>query len=187
MRAPDTARYSRTAMALHWAGALAVAANLAAGYWMEGRPRGPEKMDAFQLHMSLGMMVLLLSLVRAGWRLVSPPPPLPASVSPAQRSLLHAVHAGFYALLVLLPMSGWVIASASPLDLPKHWFGLFPWPDLPLETSRPTARAAAGAHGLLVKALWALLALHLAGALRHIVTRDGLAARMIPFLSRQGR
>ena len=111
-------------------------------------------------------MVLLLSLLRFGWRLLSPPPPLPASVGMAQRGLLHAVHAGFYALLLLLPLSGWVIASASPLDLPKHWFGLFAWPDLPLETSRPTARAAAGAHGLLVKLLWALLA--------------GYAARMVP-------
>lgn len=121
-------RYSRTAMALHWTGAVLVAANLAAGYWMEGRPRGPQKMEAFQLHMSLGATILVLSLARLGWRLVTPPPPLPPGLGTGQRALVGATHLGFYTLLIALPVSGWVIASASPLDLPKHWFGLFPWP-----------------------------------------------------------
>lgn len=181
------ARYSRVAMALHWAGALLVAANVAAGYWMEGRPRGAAKMEAFQLHMSLGVTILVLSAARLAWRLAVPPPPWPSAVAPWQRAIASVTHACFYGLLLVLPISGWVIASASPLDLPKDWFGLVPWPDLPLATSRPTARAAAGAHGTLVTCLYALLVLHLAGALRHLAARDGLAGRMIPFLSRQDR
>lgn len=174
------ARYSRGAMWLHWIGALAVIANLAIGYWMEAQPRGPGRMEVFQLHLSMGVTVLLLSLIRLGWRIAVPPPRLPETLPMWQRRLSHATHVGFYLLLIGLPLSGWLIASASPLDLPKRWFGLWPWPDLPVETSRTVARAVAGVHGLMVKALFVLLALHLGGVLRHLVARDGPGLRMLP-------
>lgn len=172
-------RYATTAIALHWSIALLVFVNIAAGLWMESCS-GPARMQAFQLHMSFGILILLLSLARVGVRLTTPVPPLPAGMPTWQRGLARTVHVAFYVFLLAIPLSGWFMASASPLNLPKQLFGLLPWPDLPVPTSRTLARGAGKVHVTLVFLLYGLVAVHLAGALRHIAARDGTLSRMLP-------
>jgi cytochrome b561 len=101
-------RYSRVAIALHWAIAVLILYNLASGLLRPILPRG-----FFVLHVSSGITILLLSLIRVGWRLTHKPPafqPRPAW----QHRLAHAVHFLLYAMMLLLPLSGWALVSAKP-------------------------------------------------------------------------
>jgi cytochrome b561 len=107
----------------------------------------------------------------ARWR--GSPPPLPEAIGPQQQRAARLAHALLYALLIALPLSGWLMASASPLA----------WPiELPGGTSVPLLAALANlpepakavwferlraAHGVLAWVLIALAGLHIAAALRH--------------------
>lgn len=101
-------RYSLVAIALHWAIAALILYNLASGLLRPVLPNG-----FFVLHISSGVTILLLSLVRLGWRLTHAPPallPMPAW----QRRAARIVHFLLYAMILLLPLSGWALVSAKP-------------------------------------------------------------------------
>lgn len=107
---PDSAqrRYSTVAIALHWAIALLILYNLTSGLLRPVLPR-----DFFVLHVSSGVTILLLSVVRVGWRLTHRPPPL-LPMPGWQSRLAHVVHPLLYAAMLLLPLSGWALVSAKP-------------------------------------------------------------------------
>lgn len=101
-------RYSTVAIALHWAIAALVLYNLSSGLLRPALPRG-----FFTFHISSGITILVLSILRVGWRLTHKPPPLPAMAA-WQRRVTHIVHFLLYALIVILPLSGWAFVSAKP-------------------------------------------------------------------------
>ena len=104
-------RYTRVAIALHWAIATFIIFNLASGFFMEGWPP-PMRMLALMLHASSGMTVLVLTVVRVAWRLLNEPPPYPADMKPLERHAAHFAHFFLYAAMVLMPLTGWAILSA---------------------------------------------------------------------------
>lgn len=178
--APTTAphaarqRYSTVAIWLHWLIALAIAFQLALGFAM---PKGAEGFALYQLHKSVGIAILLLTLVRLAWRLTHRPPP--AAEGGFTGFLARAVHVGFYAFMVLTPLTGWALVSTDPLDIPTVLFGTIPWPHLPLPSSLNDAME--GAHGLLAGLGILLFLLHVVGALRHqFLLKDRLLVRMAP-------
>ena len=182
-------RYSAVAIALHWSIALAVLALLAAGLWMSDAIKVPETRNfafrVYQWHKSLGLTVLVLTLVRIGWRLTNPPPPLPAEVTRFERLASGIAHAGLYGLMLAIPLAGWAMVSSSSLGFPTMVFGLFEWPHLPmlagLEDKKPAEALFKATHKYLAFGSMALIALHVAGALKHhFVNRDGVLARMLP-------
>jgi len=167
-------RYSSVAIVLHWALALLLAFQLALGWAM---PDGPSGFDEYQLHKSVGILILLLTLARLGWRMGHRPPP------PVERGwegfLAKAVHTGFYVFLIATPLSGWIIVSASSIPVPTVLFGTVPWPHLPVSAAMedPAERA----HELLALFGVLLFLLHVIGALRHhFLLKDGLLRRMGP-------
>jgi cytochrome b561 len=182
------ATYTGTAKLLHWAVAAAVIALLALGLVMTrvAMPLG-EKFTLYQLHKSIGLTVLALMIVRAWWRLFHPAPALPSTMPALERRAAHVAHAAFYVLLIAMPISGWLMVSASPLPLPTRYFGLFTVPHLellaalPIAARRPYFDALRELHMVLGFTLLALVAVHVAAALRHqLVLRDGLLGRMLP-------
>lgn len=182
---PATARYHLVAMALHWLIALLIVFEIGLGWRMEGPP-GAVTFAVYQLHKSIGITILLLTLARIGWRWTHRPP-VPVAGKAWEKALAGAVHIGFYALLLAIPLSGWLIVSASRTGIDTVLFGLLPFPHIPgvpgLEpASRATVEdAAETAHRWLGWALYGLLALHVLGALKHhFVDRDQGLARMIP-------
>jgi cytochrome b561 len=101
-----------------------------------------------------------------------------------ERAAARLTHAGLYLLLLVLPLTGWVMASVSPLGIPTVVFGLFTLPN-PFQPSATLEAALKLVHGLLALALAMLVALHVGGALRHhLVRRDDVLRRMLPGVSR---
>ncbi len=204
MKNAAPSRYSAVAIVLHWAIAAAIVFMLPLGWWMheqaEHGAAGEGLYRAFQLHKSVGLTVLALSLVRLGWRLANPTPPFPPHMPGWEKLAASATHWALYFLIVALPLSGWVYVSAQwshednqPLAVSTHWFGLFRVPalfGLP-EAGNPVRAAVAEgaftAHYLLAYATVALLALHVGAALKHqFVDRDDILSRMIPGLPAPG-
>lgn len=104
-------RYTRVAITLHWAIAAFIIFNLTTGFFMEGWPP-PIRFIALMLHVSSGLSVLALTVVRVAWRLLNDPPPYPAGMKPWERHTAHFAHFLLYAAMVLMPLSGWAIISA---------------------------------------------------------------------------
>ena len=176
--------YTRVAIALHWAIAALLVFEVALGLNMEDA-RGSTKFTVFQLHKSVGITILLLVLLRIVWRFHRRPPPLTATGW--ERALAQLVHGSFYALLLALPVSGWIVVSASKIAVPTLLYGTVPWPHLPGFAAMAAAtkgvwyEAGKFVHANLVNLLYLLVALHLTGALKHhFIDRDGELARMIP-------
>src|SRR5215469_4189815 len=94
-------RYSHVAIALHWTIAVLIIVNLTIGLLHESLLPG-----TIPLHKSIGMLVLILSVIRLGWRFTHRPPPLPVTVKRWEKGLAHAVHWLLYALMILIPLSG---------------------------------------------------------------------------------
>jgi len=141
---------------------------------MPGDERG---FALFQLHKSVGISILLLTLARLAWRLTHRPPP--AVEGGFQGFLAKAVHTLLYAFMIVAPLTGWIVVSTSRIEVPTYLFGVVPWPHLPV--SRALHEVAEEAHELLAWAGIALFLLHVAGALRHQwLLKDGLLRRMAP-------
>lgn len=185
---PERRRYTIGAMALHWLIAAFILANLLVG-WRMIFLKGMAQFELFQLHKSIGITVLLLSIARLAWRLVSPPPPLPEAMRPWERGVAHAVHWAFYGIMIFMPLTGWVLVSVSPYNLPTLLWRVIPWPhlfwlhDLPMDGRKAVEAATGRVHLSLAIGSVLLIVLHLAAALKHqIVDRDGLLGRMVPGL-----
>ncbi|MBI1238963.1 MAG: cytochrome b [Alphaproteobacteria bacterium] len=179
-------RYGTVAMLLHWTIALLILSLIAVGLYMSGLPNSdPQKFELYQLHKSFGLTVLALSVVRVVWRLMHPVLPLPAGMKTWERVLAYATHIAFYVLMFAIPLFGWAMVSASPLQIPTFYFGLFQVPHLPVAPEggdRDLAGAFAELHEILALSTLAVLALHIAGALKHhFIERDDVLIRMLPF------
>ncbi len=181
--------YSRVAIWLHWIIALAIIGNLTGGLLFDTLKDNPStKAMAFTMigiHKSIGLTVLVLSIARLAWRLGHPAPPLPAHMTALERFLARLTHIGFYALMLLMPLTGWAMVSTGKLPLhPLVYFGLVPVPYLPVPGS--THGLWNQSHALLGWLALGTLALHVAGALKHhYLDRDDVLARMLPLVSRK--
>lgn len=193
-------RYTVVAIILHWAIAVAILGMIPLGWWMGEALEQPatqaQAIAAFQLHKSIGLTVLALSVIRLAWRLMNPAPPLPEGMKPWERLLAKAVHWAFYGIIVFMPLTGWLYVSTAwsvhdhrALDVPTLYFGLFRVPHiLGLAGMSEDVRAALAAifefsHSKLAWGAIGLAVLHVAAALKHqFVDKDGLLGRMIPGL-----
>jgi cytochrome b561 len=174
------------AKALHWLVAALVVGMLLLGFamvWLVADLGA--KFRLHQLHKSCGVLVFALVLLRLGWRgLNRTVPSLPDGLRPWERSAARLTHRGFYALLLLLPVTGWITASASPLGIPTVVFGWFELPN-PVGPDGALEGVVSWVHAALALALVVLLALHVGAALKHhFVLRDDVLRRMLP--GRQG-
>jgi len=180
----QTTRYTMTAILLHWLIAAAVVGLIGWGWWMQTIPKSPAgpRVDAYNLHKSIGMTVLLLMLVRIGWRARHRPPPL-VPMPRWQAQLAGAVHVALYGCLILQPLSGYLGSAFS--GYPVRFFGVV----LPAWAPKSDALKDALSVVHLVNSfvLTGALALHFAGALKHaLLERDGSFWRMWPWSWRAG-
>ncbi len=182
-------RYGQVAMAFHWVIALLLIANIVLGLYMGDLPRSdPSKFLIVQTHKSIGLTVLLLSLARLGWRLTNPVPRLPPSMHPWAKVFARVTHYLFYFLIIVIPLSGWLMVSASPLGNGTSFFGLFTIPNLPFwagetrEHLRGVHETFEGVHVYMAWTAIILVPIHVAAALyHHVLLRDDVLRRMLPW------
>jgi cytochrome b561 len=179
------ARYSTVAIALHWTIAAAIALQIVLGWRIED-VEGVTRSAILQLHKTIGVTILVLTMARLAWRFIKRPPPVDSSLTPLEKRASHWVHLLFYGGLLALPLTGWAMVSAQRIGAMKLLGGVR-WPDFPLITSLPggvqdtLADVMDKSHTVLVWLMLALLALHILGALKHhYISRDPTVSRMAP-------
>jgi cytochrome b561 len=170
---------------LHWAMAGLILFQLGLGFrmvWLVSDVM--VQFGLYQTHKSWGFVIFTLALVRIFWRATHKPPDMPTNMGPLEVALARATHLALHVLIVLLPVTGWLMASASPLQetwgLKNMVFGWFEMPD-------PFQPGGKGLEGIFKSIhAWAgfglavILAGHVAAALRHqFLRRDGVLRRMI--------
>jgi cytochrome b561/polyisoprenoid-binding protein YceI len=186
-KAVGSGRYAAVAILLHWTIALAIVLQIILAGRMEGPPT-PEHFAVTQLHKSVGITILLLTLVRIAWRFANPPPPMPDTLAAWEKTLAKITHVGFYVIMLGMPLTGWLMVSASRIEVPTLLYGVVPWPMVPgVPELAPAAKKtwhaiALNSHHLGAKLIYVLLALHVAGALKHqLFSKDEpVLARMAP-------
>jgi cytochrome b561/polyisoprenoid-binding protein YceI len=193
-------RYSAVAIVLHWAIAVSILYMIPLGFWMAQQTAsgavGQGLFSAFQLHKSIGLTILLLSLIRLGWRLTHKPPPLPAEMPAWEKFAALATHWAFYFIIIAMPLTGWLYVSTqwsaptdSPLPVATHYFGLFRVPALfglpqaDEETRKSLSHLFLTWHWAIAWTTVGLFFLHVAAALKHhFINRDETLTHMIPGL-----
>ncbi|MDE2029146.1 MAG: cytochrome b [Alphaproteobacteria bacterium] len=173
------ASYTKTAKALHWLIAALILFMLALGYSFDFFPKGAARDAAFNLHKSIGITILLLSLARLGWRFAHRAPPFPATMPMWEQRAAHAGHVLLYVFMIGMPLTGWAMVSAAahPLTL----FGTVSWPLLPVPQSRAMAETFVNIHNTAAFLLILLLVGHVAAAMHHhFGARDDILLRMLP-------
>ncbi|WP_421792369.1 cytochrome b [Hyphobacterium sp.] len=191
----ESKRYTGVAISLHWIMAITIIVLIFAGW------RAGDMSDAlfagdtsvsftdvttlYSWHKTFGILVLVLSVFRLLWRFMNPPPPLPDNMKPWEKTASRFTHWAFYALMIGMPIGGWLTASAS--GFPNYLFNVesIELPNLVSENEalhEVTARAhSAGAWIIL-----GLLALHIAAALQHhFIKKDDVLTRMVIFLKQR--
>jgi len=171
-------RYTRTAQALHWLMAVLLVGLVSLGLYMHELPLSPRKLQLYSYHKWAGVTAFLLVLARLAWRATHRPPPLPPGTSPVVRIAASAGHGLLYALMVAIPLSGWLMSSAKGFQ--TVWFGVLPIPDL-LGKDAALGETLRAVHEYLNLTLIALVIGHVLAALKHqFIDRDGLLLRMWP-------
>ena len=177
-------RYDNGAVLLHWLTAALVLAQIYVGVTFHEMDRGPARSEWFEWHKTIGVTILILALVRLGWRLMHKPPPFPPELPRWERLAATWNHRAFYVLLIVLPLTG-LIAISGGADRPST--GLVGGLRLPLipGISEDAGEDAGEIHEALVKITIALLVLHVGAALKHqFFDRTRAEGRMPPFRQR---
>lgn len=178
-------RYHSVAKLLHWVMALVIIAMLAIGWIMtdEDLVTGSLRFALYQWHKSLGITILALSLVRLGWRFYRPPPSLPITMRPWEKFIAATTHWLFYGLMIGMPLTGWLLSSASPFK--TVLFGVLPLPNLPFVAEaanrQQLGEVFSETHETLALVLAGLIVLHIGAAWKHhLFNRDDVLLRMAP-------
>lgn len=178
-------RWGAVSQCLHWLIALLIVAIAVIGLTMGDLPNSPRKVSVYALHKSLGLTVLALAALRLAWRLHAGAPTHLPGTPGWQRWAASATHVLLYALMFLMPLTGWLLNSAA--GYPLQWFGLFNLPALAAEN--PYLREQAEA--LHETGFWLLLVLvlgHAGAALyHHAFQGDDTLRRMLPRWGRANR
>ena len=181
-------RYSAVAIGLHWAIAGMLLGMIWTGWNMHDAD-GREVEWLYQLHKSVGITILLLTIARVIWRVKNPPPPLPEEMKSWEKTASHLVHMGFYAVMIGAPLAGWALASMAKVQVPTVLYGTVSWPHLPIlsglspETKASLYNVIEFMHSKSAWLIIGMLALHIGGALKHEFSEEeGVLKRMIPGL-----
>lgn len=192
--ADSSHRYTTVAIVLHWTIALLIIGQMVGGKLMVDflADGSSLKFEIYQWHKTFGISILLLSLLRLVWRLLHRPPPLPDGMKGWERAGAQFSHIGFYVLMIGVPLVGWALVSASPFasSVQTYLFGVIPWPHLPFfegfEDREAVTAFLAEIHEYMAFGIAILLVLHIGAALKHhIVNRDDVLTRMIPWLNKR--
>lgn len=173
--------YGAFSKAIHWITAAIILCLIVEGIYMAGLPDEAEgRMVFYNLHKSLGVLTILLLVVRFAWLKKSPAPELPAAFGNGERKLMVGARSVLYILMLLIPLSGYVMSTAAGYPVP--FFGLFNMPAL-FGKNEALAGFAHEAHWIMGYTILAVVILHVAGVVKHRLADKGgetdVLARML--------
>jgi cytochrome b561 len=172
-------RYGAVSQLLHWTVAALIVVQFALAWSAEDLPNGLHKLALLARHKSFGMTILMLAILRLLWRLTHAAPALPDGMPRLQRLGARVTHVALYALLFVMPLTGWMMSSAK--NYAVSWFGLFTWPNL-VGKNEAAFNFLRATHDALSNLLFAVVVLHILAALKHhFWNRDDVLVRMLPF------
>lgn len=174
----NTLRFGLVSITLHWLMAVLIIGLLIMGLYMVELPIGIQKLKFYGWHKEYGILVLMLVAIRLGWRLNNVVPALPTHLAKWQQWAARTVHFALYGFMILNPLTGWLLSSASGVSV--SFFGLFVLPDLmgPNETYKMIFREA---HEWLAFGLMGTICAHIGAALQHhFIYKDDTLRRMLP-------
>lgn len=170
--------YNGVAKGLHWLIVVLLVIQFGVAWTMPDIDRDTKPIGLVAWHMSIGVFILLVMLVRSGWRAVSVAPPAPDDLPASLRILSRVTHFLLYAILIVLPLLGWINANSRGWTV--RLFGVIPLPTLVADGSA-WGHDMGDVHQGVAITLLAVAGLHVAGALYHwLILKDGLLARMLP-------
>jgi len=172
--------YGIVAVALHWLMAVLLIALVAVGLFMVRLPDvgfDTTKIMLILYHKDLGMLALALAAVRLAWRVTNALPRLVEHLPDWQKVFARFVHLSFYALMLALPITGWLMSSAA--GFPVSLLGLFDLPDL-VRRDDYLFQVFIAVHKWLGYALIPLIVVHAGAALRHhFICKDDTLRKML--------
>ncbi len=158
-------KYALSSRIIHWLMAVIIIALLGLGIYMTEflSKEASNKMDIYNLHKSFGVVALILIFLRIINRLAKSTPKLPATIAKSERFLAHLGHFGLYVLMVIVPLSGYLMSNS--FGYPVHLFSI----EMPvlIQTNFDLGKIFAETHEIAAYGLLALLALHILGAIKH--------------------
>ena len=178
-----SARYTHTAITLHWLIALLVFAAFPLGLYMHDLPLSPYKLRLYSYHKWLGVCVMLFVVIRLLWRVTHRPPALPDSMRGWEKLVAESMHYLLYILLFAIPLSGWLMSSAKGFQ--TVLFGMIPLPDL-LNKDKFLGEFLQQVHESFNWILLIMVCAHVTASLKHhFIERDDVLQRMLPLLGRK--
>jgi cytochrome b561 len=179
---PNAPAYTTTAVWLHWIVAILILCEIGFGWRLDDLPLSPQKLQWISYHKWTGVTIFVLVALRLLWRLYRPAPPLPAHMPAWQKQAAHASHVLLYTLMLATPVVGYLQSSAAGYQV--VWFGVLPLP-MPLAKDKELAHLLMTIHACCAFSLLGLVVLHaLAAVKHHVIDRDDVLVRMLPFLRR---
>jgi cytochrome b561 len=171
-------RYTGVAQGLHWASVVLMSAILPLAWVMTSVAKDNPNRDAlFMWHKSIGITIFLLVIARLTWRATHPAPMLPSSMVQWQVILARVSHWLLYAVLVVMPVSGYIMSAARGRVVP--FFDLINLPAL--AENKDLFKLAQQVHLTTQWAVYVLVGLHILATVWHItMRRDGILERMLP-------
>ena len=175
-------RFGLVAKTLHWLTLVLLIAAFTLAISMVNMPFSPRKLEFYSWHKWVGVTIFLLAVLRLAWRLTNPVPLQPHGMPRWQTRLAGLSHATLYAILIVMPVTGWIMSSA--LNLPVVYLGLIPIPS-PFGVDRALGETMKVVHLSLAVALLVMVAiLALAALYHHLILRDDILRRMLPWPAR---
>ena len=171
--------YDPAQRGFHWVMAAIILAAIGLGAWARLLPPGggirPQLLD---LHKSLGMTALILVVLRLAWRAMRGEPAYRQQPDPLTHTAAQAAHWGLYALMIFMPVTGYVFSGAGGHDV--SWFGLFSFPVV-VAQDKPTSHLAQSLHYYGAWIIGGVLTLHILAVVWHRwIKRDEVLSRMWP-------
>jgi cytochrome b561 len=176
-------QYTRTAVTLHWLIALLILAAFPLGLYMHDLPLSPHKLRMYSYHKWIGVTIFLFAVIRLYWRATHRPPAMPDTMQRWEKFAAESVHYLLYIMIFIIPVSGWLMSSA--MGFQTVWFGVLPLPDL-LGKDKELADQLHEVHEMLNYGMLGLLLGHVGASFKHhLIERDDVLVRMVPFLKKR--
>ena len=170
--------WGAVAKTLHWLMAVLILSMFVLGWVAVMYPLSPTKLELFIWHKSTGLTLLALVVVRLLWRMVNITPEPPANESVVEKRLARAGHAVLYTLMVMMPVSGYVINSTA--NFPFRYFGGVRVPNL-IPADKVWQDAAETVHLTVFSIFFLVVVIHIVAAIRHhTIKKNNILSRMLP-------